>query len=276
MTQHEPIPSARHCRAVVAGNDRVSEGLIRLEVDTDLELDFLPGQFAMLNFSGPRKRTFGRPFSILSCSGRRVGFLYRVVGAGTADLAALAVGRPMTLLGPLGKPFPAPVDDQRAVLLAGGVGLPPVLAWWHRFGRDGDRAFFGARDPGDLPWDLLPGSWSASVDADGPTPVGRSAWRGLVTQLAERELEGTDSPPSMVLACGPAPLLEAAGRLAAKRGWDCYVSMEEHMGCGYGACKGCVVPLRVAGSSEENWRNATCCQEGPVFRSEEIIWDQIR
>ena len=276
MNRLETLFAPCRCRAVIVSNEPVSTGLIRLEIETDRELDFLPGQFAMLNLTGPQKRTFGRPFSILSCSGNRVGFLYRIVGGGTAALATGEPGREMTLLGPLGTPFPAPLDDRPAVLLAGGVGLPPVLAWWHRYGRPEDRAFFGARDPGDLPWDLLPTSWSASVDATGETPEGRTVWQGLVTALAEKELAGLDLPPSVVLACGPAPLLEAAGRLAAARGWDCFVSMEEHMGCGYGACKGCVVPVKTADQSGDGWRNATCCQEGPVFQSEEILWSRIR
>ncbi|MBU8871102.1 MAG: hypothetical protein KOO60_09610 [Gemmatimonadales bacterium] len=276
MNRFETIPKTRRCQAFITINEPVSSGLIRLEIEVDQEMDFLPGQFAMLNLMGPRKRTFGRPFSILACSGNRVEFLYRVVGGGTGDLAGLKPGHPLTMLGPLGTPFPAPVPGQPAVLLAGGVGLPPVLAWWHRFSRTDDRAFFGARDPGDLPWDLLPVSWDASVDAQGETPVGRVAWQGLVTELAERELTGMDLPPSMVLACGPIPLLEAAGRFAEGRGWDCFVSMEEHMGCGYGACKGCVIPIRSDGQPEAEGRNATCCQEGPIFRAEEILWKQIR
>ncbi len=275
MIRSDSRPQTFHCQTVIVTNEPVSSGLIHLELDADQELDFLPGQFAMLNFCGPQKRTFGRPFSILSVSGRRVGFLYRVVGGGTAALKELEPGAEMTFLGPLGTPFPSPVDRRPAVLLAGGVGLPPVLAWWHRFARPGDRAFFGARDSGDLPWELLPESWGASVDTEGEAPAGRSAWKGLVTELARRELEGQDLPPSMVLACGPAPLLEAAGKLAADRGWDCFVSMEEHMGCGYGACKGCVVPIRTSELLEEQWRNATCCQEGPVFCCEDILWNRV-
>jgi dihydroorotate dehydrogenase electron transfer subunit len=264
-----------HCQGVVATNNRVSTGLILLEIDIDRELDFLPGQFAMLNLTGPQKRTFGRPFSILSCTGNRVGFLYRIVGGGTADLATLVPGREMTLLGPLGTPFPAPTDEQPAVLLAGGVGLPPVLAWWHRYARPGDLAFFGGRDPGDLPADLLPESWALSVDEVGNTPSARPLWTGRVTELATKDLASQDRPTSMVLACGPLPLLAAAGRLAAEQRWDCFVSMEEHMGCGYGACKGCVIPVHSLDPVGENWRNATCCQEGPVFRSESILWDRI-
>jgi len=271
--------AARRCRAVVADNSPASTGLIRLGVECDQELDFLPGQFVMVNLSGPRRRTFGRPFSILSCRGTRVELLYRVVGGGTRDLSTLEAGDELSLLGPLGRPFPDPEAGRPVVLVAGGVGLPPVLAWWHRHARPEDQGYFGARDAGDMPWELVPESWHLSADVVGDhseMPAGRTLWQGLVTELATRRLPGNDGSPGRILACGPLPLLEAVGNLAAERGWDCFVSMEEHMGCGYGACKGCVLPVRDEGGLPEPWRNATCCQEGPVFAAEEILWSRLR
>lgn len=269
-----PSPTAappRQFRAAVVENRPASTGLIHLVVECDHPLDFLPGQFAMLNFTGASKRTFGRPFSILAADGRRVEFLYRVVGGGTADLARLEPGAQLTVLGPLGRPFPAPQPGRPAVLISGGVGLPPVLAWWHRYGTETDRCYFGGRDPGDLPRDLLPDSWKLSIDRG----EGEGLYVGLVPDLARADLGDVGDEPRCVLSCGPAPLLEAAGRLAAERGWTCYVSMEEHMGCGYGACKGCVVPLRPAPGSDGEWRNATCCQDGPVFDAADLVWNRI-
>lgn len=267
--------ATRQSRGTVVTNEPVSTGLIRLELRLDGEVEFLPGQFAMLNLLGPRKRTFGRPFSILSRGADRLAFLYRVVGGGTADLAAARTGDQLSVLAPLGRPFPAPADPGPAILLAGGVGLPPVLAWWERYARPEDRAYFGGRDVGDVPWMVVPPEWGVSVDTAGDAPAGRAAHPGLVTELAERELSAAAPERALVLACGPLPLLKAAGRLAARFGWDCLVSMEEHMGCGYGACKGCVLPVRVAGQEGDAWRNATCCQEGPVFAAGSILWDRI-
>jgi len=269
-----PAVAPRQYRAAVAANRFVSTGLIQLTVVCDAPFEFLPGQFAMLNFTGVRKRTFGRPFSILACDGERVEFLYRVVGGGTADLADLVEGEELIVLGPLGKEFPGRPDDREAVLLAGGVGLPPVLAWWHRYGRETDRAYFGGRDAGDLPRELLPAAWRMSIDSKEPGDED-SLFEGRVPDLARSDLAGLPAADRFVLSCGPAPLLAAAGKLAAENGWDCFVSMEEHMGCGYGACKGCVIPLRPLEDSPGEWRNATCCQEGPVFRAEDVVWNRI-
>jgi NAD(P)H-flavin reductase len=83
----------------------------------------------------------------------------------------------------------------------------------------------------------------------------------VVTALAAAEAGLSPGDNGVVYACGPAPLLKAAALLARAQGWRCWVSLEEHMGCGYGVCKGCVVPVRDGSGT----RNATCCFEGPVF-----------
>jgi len=241
-----------------------------------LELDntpgFEPGQFAMVNLTGPRAFVFSRPFSILAAKGRELSLLYRVVGRGTSAMKELKRAEELTILGPLGQPFPRPVDSMPVVLIGGGVGLPPVRAWLKKYGRSQDLGFFGARDGADVPWGLLDNQWRISVDNHRHVPKDRTAWQGLVPDLVSLEIPQEDTQPRMIMACGPIPLLKAAADLARQRGWQCQVSLEEHMGCGYGACKGCVVPLVDLNNPEAGWRNATCCQEGPVFNAETIDW----
>jgi dihydroorotate dehydrogenase electron transfer subunit len=262
------------CEGRVRANSPVSSGLIRIDVELDVALDHLPGQFAMLNLTGDQILVFSRPFSILEARGSLVSFLYRVVGRGTALMAALGPGQKISFLGPLGRPFAPPEPEVPVVLLAGGVGLPPLASWRQRYGRTGDLAFFGARDPDDVPWDLLGDAWLVSVDRMGTLPPGRRAWEGLVTDLAAGTDGIRDGGPRSILACGPLPLLKAASRMARDLGWSCWLSLEEHMGCGYGVCKGCVVPVYDPANAAEGWRNATCCQEGPVFRAEDIAWER--
>jgi len=258
----------------VLGNIPVSSGLLRLDLELDQPVGFLPGQFAMLNLTGPLGLVFSRPFSILASDGDVLSFLYRVVGRGTSVMADLTPTAAMNCLGPLGRPFPEPDPDTPTVLIGGGVGLPPVAAWYARYGRARDTAFFGARDCQDVPWDLLDERWRISVDRMTELPAGREAWQGLVTELVDRDPELKAPGKRRVLACGPMPLLRAAARLAAERRWTCYLSLEEHMGCGYGVCKGCVVPVLEPAAGADGVRNATCCQEGPVFRAEDIAWQR--
>jgi dihydroorotate dehydrogenase electron transfer subunit len=154
------------------------------------------------------------------------------------------------------------------LLLAGGVGLPPLHVWWQRHARPQDAAFFGGRDGADVPWSLLAAGWQVSVDRRDGLPPGQEAYCGTVIE-AFRECEADlGSEPWLVLTCGPLPMLRAAVALAADRGWRCLVSVEERMGCGYGVCRGCVIPARGGG-------HLTACQDGPVLSAAEIDWDQF-
>ena len=261
----------------VTANAAVSSGLLRLDLELPRAVGFAPGQFAMLNLTGAEQLVFRRPFSILAADGEAISFLYRVVGRGTARLANLEAGDTVDCLAPLGKPFAAPdAQTPPALILAGGVGLPPLHAWFARHGRPGDVACFGGRDGGDVPWGLLPAPWRVSVDRDEAIPAGRHARTGLVTELALAELADHEDPgPRLVLACGPTPLLRAAAALARDRQWPCRVSLEEHMGCGYGVCKGCVVPVLLDPAGGDGWRNANSCTEGPVFDAADLDWERL-
>lgn len=266
---------ATQCEGVVVANTPVSSGLILLEVEFDSSVRFQPGQFGMLNLAGEQSFVFSRPFSIFRSQGRRMSFLYRVVGRATRAFGNLLPGSSLSFLGPLGRPFPDPESDQPVILIAGGVGLPPLAAWLERqTGRSGPEVvpFFGARDGADVPWDLLGDRWHVSVDVMEKVPSGRQAWQGLVTELVASREDLAQKKDGTVLACGPTPLLKAAARLAAARGWTCWLSLEEHMGCGYGVCKGCVVPVHDLSRETGSVRNATCCQEGPVFNAADLAW----
>ncbi len=267
-----PTNAAMRSTGRVLANEQVSSGLIRLDMQLDLCPGFEPGQFAMINLTGAMELVFSRPFSILAVQDRVLSLLYRVVGRGTRAMQQLRPDDNLTVLGPLGRPFSTPAEKLPVVLIGGGVGLPPVWAWLKQYGRPDDIGFFGARDGADVPWDLLDDRWRISVDNHRQVPADRAAWQGLVPDLVAKEISPDDHQSRLVMACGPIPLLKAAADLARDRHWPCQVSLEEHMGCGYGACKGCVVPVIDLNNTQDSWRNATCCQDGPVFSAESIDW----
>ncbi len=252
----------------VKANGLLCDGMHRLDLELPRPTAFAPGQFAMLNFGGRDRLIFGRPLSILAVEAGAVSFLYRVAGEGTSRLAAVAPGAELAYFGPLGNSLPPRDDGPPRLLLAGGVGLPPLLAWHHRHGREADLALFGARAPQQVPWTLLSERWAVSVDSAGQTPAGRAAFEGTVVALADKLLARRPERDWRLLACGPLPMLRAAARLAAARGWSCLVCVEERMGCGYGVCRGCVVPARAG-----DW--LTACQDGPVLDAATIDWERF-
>jgi dihydroorotate dehydrogenase electron transfer subunit len=204
---------------------------------------------------------------LLACQQKRVSFLYRIVGRGTAMLAEAPAGSVLSFFGPLGSSFPEP-DDTPTLLIAGGCGLPPLYAWRERYGRSEDGAFFGARDGSEVPWRLLDASWRISVDRPEKMPSDRQAYTGLVVAHCRARLSELEGKSWTVLSCGPRPMLQAVVSLAREQGWKCIVSVEEHMGCGYGVCRGCVIP-------SSGGKHLTACQDGPVLPAERIDWDRF-
>ncbi len=236
-----------------------------------------PAQFFMIGIPGA-EMLLRRPFSVCGLPGtfddappEAVQVLYKVLGKGTALLAALKPGAPLTVLGPLGRGFtlPAADDPARTVFVAGGIGsapFPALAAELARRGRPRPRMFYGARTAHDLP--LL--SWFREHAAVVVTTDDGSAGRpGLVTGPLEEVLADADPATLSIQACGPEPMLRAVARIALARGVACELSLEAHMACGFGVCLGCVVPTH--GPNREFGYDRICV-EGPVMRAERLAW----
>lgn len=230
-----------------------------------------------------------RPLSIAGlrrdAGGVLLDILAAVVGPGTAWLSALRPGDCVDVLGPLGRPFSPPRADEAALLVAGGVGLPPIRWLGEKLAEDGVSctAIYGARSRDLLPLSMRfepdpRGEFTLCVDefARSSIPVaittddGTCGVRGRVTDLLERHLGST--PAGVVYACGPEPMLKAVARTCGERGVRCELALERVMGCGMGTCQSCVVPVRDP-AREVGWRYALCCTDGPVFSAEQILWN---
>lgn len=243
------------------------------------------GQFAHVL---PRSRDVFEPllrraFSILSVAGDTFDILFRVQGRGTAELARCQPGEPLDVLGPLGRPF-APVP-QRALLVGGGVGVPP-LALLAAQARHEDKAqgksapaggqsrtlmaLVGARRQEEL--------LCLDIFENLQTPVrvatddGSAGLHGPVTELLEEQLDirtAAGERPT-VYSCGPLPMLRAVAAICARHRVPCQVSLEENMPCGVGVCNGCVV--RVAQAGDDYGLYKRICVDGPVMWAHEIDW----
>lgn len=238
-----------------------------------------PGRFAMLSVGGGVDPLLRRPFSIQRVVGDSIEILFRVVGRGTARLAALEPGDGLEVLGPLGTSFRLPEPGETAVLLGGGVGIPPLVALAEALISREHKAwecYVGVADQRDT------GSWSgfhALVAAGDPRLVRATmdgsvgfaghvlaAWRD---RWSRRRPEGS----ARVYACGPTVMLRAVRDEAARLGLPCQVSVEQVMGCGLGVCTGCAVEnARWDGTNPyERWLLA--CKDGPVFDADRVALD---
>jgi dihydroorotate dehydrogenase electron transfer subunit len=225
-----------------------------------------PGQFVTLRLvdgTGPLLR---RPFSIhglIREGGAVTGIelLYKVVGGFTRRLSEMGPGRTLDLLGPLGNDFAVPDSAQRVWMVAGGIGVAPLVFLARSLAeKRGDLSacalFIGGRTADDLL--CLDRFSELGVPVHAATEDGTAGETGLVTTPLARAVSVT--VPDILCACGPMPMLRAVAEVAAEHHIPSRVSMETLMACGLGACLGCAV--ETAGD-ESGYRHV--CRDGPVF-----------
>ena len=263
-----------------------------------------------------RQATLRRPFSL---AGRRdvagrveIDLIHRTVGAGTDWLAKLTIGQSVSVIGPLGNRFAPPASDGIALLVGGGVGIPPMLYLAERWRGRRVVAFAGAVTRGLLPLtitdDAPPPTHAADVDplynigefarhgvpAVIATDDGSYGYRGFVTQALEAYLDrwfaagtetsGSAAGPSAgsaarptLYTCGPEPMMRRVAAIAAARGLACQVAVERAMACGMGTCQSCVIRVRKPDPAApplagSDWAYRLACTDGPVFAAADLLW----
>lgn len=300
--------------ATVIDNDAIKQRFGRLTIQLAGEAakrfsQVTPGQFAQIRLSEvglPEASSIGkeladsarrqillrRPFSFCNVTVEsptevRVGILYCVLGPGTLRMTTLKKGDKISIIGPLGNGFSIPPDKKYAVLVAGGMGAPPLqyLAGFLKANTPKVRtfAFVGAKTVSDMPF-TVEGSESdtptitefaeAGAESHIATDDGSAGFRGLVTQYLSKWLKDRTIPyeQSIIYSCGPEPMLAEVARLAAQYEIECQVSMERMMACGIGLCQSCAVECKVGGQSKTEYK--LCCKDGPVFDSKEVVFEQ--
>ncbi len=229
----------------------------------------VPGQFVMLRVTGNRDPLLARPFGISSVIRKSaIEILYRVVGRGTSLLTNAKPGQVLPLLGPLGKGFPLPPKGSLPVLVGGGSGFPPLHFLAQRAGSSA-HFFIGARDKNCLPPASIMKSFrNVTQKVHIATDDGSCGVCGMSTDVLNAFLTTMEKKTHLVIyACGPHAMMAAVGRIAAEHGIPCYVSMEERMACGLGACMGCSIPQKAGGYKR-------ACKDGPVFDAKDIDWSE--
>ncbi len=225
----------------------------------------------MLRVSENLDPLLARPFGISSVPSKSsIEIVYRVAGRGTALLTGMGAGHDLSLLGPLGQGFPMPNKGTTPVLVAGGSGFPPLHFLSQRAGSRA-HLFIGSKNKECLPPTAIIKSFKdITAKVHIATEDGSIGTKGMTTDILNAFLTKMEQKTHLVIyACGPHAMLTAVGRIAAEHSIPCYVSIEERMACGLGACMGCSIPMRAGGYKR-------ACKEGPVFDSREIDWsDQV-
>ena len=251
----------------VVTNEPVADGLMRNVFRApELAAAIAPGQFVNIHVPGDASQILRVPLSF-SCADAAAGtveIVYAVVGDGTRRLSEMAAGEVSTAVGPCGNPWPLLEGARRACVVAGGVGVTPVVACARMLAASGVAfdAVVGAQTAGRL-WgaEALAGLGAGTVAVT--TDDGTAGRHGFTTDALADLLARSDY--DVVYTCGPEVMMAGVARLCHEAGVACLVSMERMMCCGFGACGTCNVAM-----TDGTYKS--CCKDGPVFDAEEVAW----
>lgn len=246
-------------QAIIIRQEEIADGIFSMWLKTDeIAKNAKAGQFISV-FSQDGSRILPRPISICEMDRKdgAVRIVYRVVGRGTEEFSHRRAGHLVDIIGPLGNGFPK--KKKSAFIIGGGVGIPPMLELAKELDCE-KQIILGYRDEMFLTeeFEKLGKIYIATED-------GSSGVKGTVLDaIRVNELEA-----EIMYACGPRPMLRALKEYAKEKNMECWVSMEERMACGIGACLGCVCKSKHK-DGHTNVHNKRICKEGPVFLAEEV------
>ena len=248
--------------AKVISQKEIAKNIFDMWIATDLADMAKPGQFIGV-YPKDKSTLLPRPISICEVDKEKkaLRIVYRIAGAGTGEFSKYAAGDDVSILGTLGNGFPiAEAEGKKVFLIGGGIGVPPILEMAKQMNAD-KQILLGYRDS-DL---FLKEDFDAHGTVYVATEDGSVGTKGNVMDaIVANGLEA-----DMIFACGPMPMLRAIKAYAAKTGIKAYISLEEHMACGVGACLGCVVKTKDV-DHHSHIINARICPDGPVFDAEEV------
>ena len=225
----------------------------------------VPGQFYMIGVADSHDPLLKRPFSFFRKTPKGLQFLYTVKGKGTAFMKAFGKGKIIQMIGPLGNGYPGPGRAAVPFFVAGGTGIASVFSLIEKLSKKAC-VLYGARckDQILVADELQAFGERCSICTDDGSFGEKGTAVNMLDDFLSRHRKRTTR--FVIYACGPKPMLQAVTEFAKQRGIKGYLSLEEHMACGFGACLGCTVKT-VNGCQR-------VCSEGPVFPLEEIIWEQ--
>jgi len=221
-----------------------------------------PGQFVMVRCG--KDSVLRRPLSIHQRDGSKVALLFAIAGKGTAWLSQRKAGDDLDVFGPLGNGFSIHPSSQNLLLVAGGIGIAPLLLLTQEALHRGCSVTLltGASTSAQLyPRHLLPPEAELVIT----TEDGTAGKKGMITDLLPKYIDWADQ----IFACGPMPMYRdmAAQNQQFLKGKPVQISLEVRMGCGLGVCYGCTVKTKTGLKQ--------VCKDGPVFNLESILWDEL-
>ena len=245
--------------ARVVSNRNITLGIYDMVLECpEIASQAKAGQFVEV-YTGSKEHLLGRPISICEITDKGLRLVFQVVGKGTEMFSNLKTGDTVKLLGPCGNGYNLK-KDKSALLVGGGIGVPPLLETVKQLG--GGTVVLASRSEelSILKEDFEKAGAKVYIATDD----GSLGFKGNAVQLLREKEISAD----VVYSCGPKIMLKFLTEYAIEKNMECQVSMEERMACGIGACVGCVVKIK----NGDDWEHKKVCKDGPVFEGREVVW----
>lgn len=249
-------------KAVIISQEEISLDIYSMWIQTNAAKTAKPGQFVAL-YCNDGSRMLPRPISIceIDKEGNKLRLVYRVVGKGTDEFSKYHAGAELEIMGPLGNGFPMEkAQGKKVLLIGGGIGVPPMVELAKQLKAEEKNVVAGYRNLLFLDGELKENGNFYVATEDGSTGVKGTVIDAIKTNKIQADV---------IYACGPTPMLRAIKEYAQEQGIEAWISMEEKMACGIGACLACVCKTKEK-DEHTNVNNARICKEGPVFNAQEV------
>ena len=244
--------------ATIVKNEKIAENIHAVTFLLNEDIRVRCGQFGNISVGGTH--LLRRPIAICKVDGREVTFCYQLKGEGTQKLKTMGAGTRLNVLMPLGNGFFVEENEKKIALVGGGVGVFPLISVLREYGVEKEvSAYIGYRNKGAV---CGVEEFGKATKFVGVTDDGSYGEKMNAVQAFAADLE-KGNRPDVVLACGPTPMLRALKAVVEKENLPCFVSLEERMGCGIGACLVCVCDIT-------NGKKARVCKDGPVFNAKDV------
>jgi len=257
----------QHGKARLEKKTLCTPDTVHIILDADWMTRALPGQFAMVRIHADTDPLLRRPIRLCAVTPTGIELLFKIRGTGTECMSSWNVGHSVDIIGPLGNGFTPPPPQTPVSLIAGGIGIAPLICFarWLLSNRpDCDvRMYLGTQTSADIDAFIpfIPDGCKLQL----ATEDGSRGKHGFATDMFAAD--AASQTAGMVYGCGPMPMLKALADLTRNTNQQCQISLEAHMACGIGACLGCTVPSH----SADNPTPLRVCADGPVFDARQIF-----